>query len=158
MADTGTYFGGRRKTYLTTEGRAYGDTTGPVEFVMESATLTSAAAATAVNIIPDARVGTGRKFYMTGYISRVNGATNWATTANIKIQDTNGTPVDFITIAVNAASTNGNIRTVPGNAQVTLENAFANGTGGTAAKGLQIKGDANGTGSDMIITAWGVIK
>lgn len=148
---------GRRKHLVVTEGRTT-NVDEPIELVMESATLTSAAAATAVNIIPDARVGTGRKFYMTGYISRVNGATNWATTANIKIQDTNGTPVDFITIAVNAASTNGNIRTVPGNAQVTLENAFANGTGGTAGKGIQVKGDANGTGSDMIVTVFGYIK
>lgn len=158
MADTGTKYNNRRKTYLVTEGRDGQSGSGPIEYFHETVTITSAAAATAVNIIPDARVGAGRKVYLQGYISRVNGATNWATTASIKIQDTNSSAVDFVTIAVNAGTTNGNIRTVPGNANVTLENAFANGTGGTEAKGLQLKGDANGTGSDLLVTVWGVIN
>lgn len=149
--------GGRVKHSPVMEGKAVG-TTDPIELFHVTGTLTSAAAGTAVNLIPDAQVGTGRKVYIHGYISRVNGATNWATTTSIKVQDTNGTAVDFVTIAVNAGTTNGNIRTVPGNANVTLEDAFANGSGGTAGKGLQIKGNANGTGSDMIVTVWGLIK
>lgn len=144
----------RRKSNLVTELSSV--TAEPTEYFHETVTLTSAAAGTAVNILPDARVGAGRKVYLQGYISRVNGATNWATTTSIKIQDTSA--VDFITIAVAAGTTNGNIRTVPGTASVTLEDSFANGSGGTAAKGLQVKGNANGTGSDMLITVWGVIK
>jgi len=130
----------------------------PIEFFFATGTLTSAAAATAVVIIPDAQVGAGRKVYLWGYVSKVDGATNWATTGNIKIQDTEGTALDFITITVNAATTNGNVETVPGMSNVAMEDAFSEGSGGTAGRGLQIKGNANGTGSDMKITVWGIIK
>lgn len=139
------------------EGKGAG-TTVPIEFFYQTATLTSAAAATAVNVIPDAQVGSGRKVYLWGYVSKVDGATNWATTANIKIQDTNGSAVDFVTITVNAATTNGNVETVVGMSNVAMEDAYSEGSGGTAGKGLQIVGDANGTGSDMKITVWGIIK
>jgi len=137
------------------------ETTGAVpatdtwEVFHKTVTITSAAAATAVSVLSDAVVGTGRKVFLQGFIGRVNGATNWATTATVKIQDTNGTPVDFVTAAV--AALTGNSRVVPGTANVTLENAYANGTGGTLSKGLQLKGDANGTGSDLIVTVWGII-
>lgn len=121
-----------------------------------TATLTSAAAATAVNLLLDAHVPTGQKAYLQGFLVRVNGATGWGTTATVKIQDTNGTPVDFVTITV-AALTNA-ARVGPWSSHVTLETAFASGTGGTAVKGLRVKGDANGTGSDIIVSVWGVIK
>ena len=77
-----------------------------------TATITSAAAATAVSLLPASMV--------------------WGTTAPL----------------TNAA------RVVPGTANVTLEDAFAKGSGGTPGKGLQLKGDANGTGSDLIVTVW----
>lgn len=121
-----------------------------------TATITSAAAVTPVSLLADADVPAGKKVYLQGFIARVNGATVWATTANVKIQDTNGTPVDFVTMAV--AALTANARVVPGTADTVLESAYASGSGGTAAKGLRLKGDANGTGSDLIVTAWGVIK
>lgn len=117
-----------------------------------TATIASAAAATAVPLLPASMVPSGKKVYLLGFIARVNGATGWGTTATVKVQDTNGTPVDFVTMAV-AALTNA-ARVVPGTANVTLEDAFAKGSGGTAGKGLQLKGDANGTGSDLIVTVW----
>ncbi len=120
-----------------------------------TATITSAAAATAVPLLADSLIPSGKKVYLQGFIARVNGATGWGTTATVKIQDTNGTPVDFVTMAV-AALTNA-ARVVPGTANVTLEDAYAAGTGGTAGKGLQVKGNANGTGSNLIVSAWGVI-
>lgn len=156
MGSTGHFAGGRRKHYIVTEGKTGSQE--PVEFFYETATITSAAAATPVNIIPDARVGTGRKVYLQGYVTKVDGATNWATTGNLKIQDTNGTPVDFVTITVNAATTNGNVETVVGMSNVAMEDAYSEGSGGTAGKGLQVVGDANGTGSDMKFTVWGLIK
>lgn len=154
MGSTGHYAGGRRKHSIVTEGKT--GSQDPVEFFYETVTLTSAAAATAVNIVPDARVGTGRKAYPMGYVSRVDGATNWATTASIKIQDTSA--VDFFTITVNAATTNGNIETVPGMSNIAMDDAFAEGAGGTSGKGIQVVGNANGTGSDMKVTVWGIIK
>lgn len=112
--------------------------------------LTSAAAATPVSIIPDAMVGNGRKVYLQDHLLRVAGATNWATTANVKIQDTNGTPVDALTVLV--AALTGNSRVTKGTANSTMEAAYTDGTGLTAGRGLQIRGDANGTGST--ISGW----
>jgi hypothetical protein len=119
-------------------------------------TITSAAAVTAVDIIPDAEVPTGFVPFVTDFLGRVNGTTVWATTATVKIQDKNGTPVDFVTFAV--AGMTSQARLVPGSANVTLENAMSLGTGGTSGKGLQVKGDANGTGSDFVLTVRGFYK
>jgi len=157
MALTGRHLanGRRAKSPIMTEHGA--TNTENVEFFHETVTLTSAAAATAVNIIPDARVGPSRKVYVMGWVSKVSGATNWATTATITIEDTSA--VAFSTITVNAATTNGNVVAGPfSNSNVALNDPMAIGSGGTAAKGLQLKGDANGTGSDLKVTVWGVIK
>lgn len=157
MGTTSKHIGptGRTKAALHTE-LASGDTEN-VEFFHETATLTSAAAATAVNVIPDARVGAGRKVYVMGWVAKVSGATNWATTATLTIEDT--AAVAFSTVTVNAATTNGNVVSGPfSSSNVVLNGPMAIGTGGTAAKGVQIKGDANGTGSDWIVSVWGVIK
>jgi hypothetical protein len=121
-----------------------------------TATITSAACATAVNILTAATVPAGKKVYLQGFIAKVDGGTNWATTATVKIQDTNGTPVDFVTMAV--AALTGNAVVTTGTTNITAEDAFSEGSGGTAAKGLQLKGNANGTGSDLKVTVWGVIK
>lgn len=121
------------------------------------ATLTSAAAATPVSLVPDAAVPAGKKCYLTGFLMTVDGATVWATTANVKIQDTNGTPVDFATVLVALLTNAARVGCEP-KTNLTLEDAFALGTGGTAAKGLQVVGDANGTGSDLVVQVWGVIK
>lgn len=121
-----------------------------------TATITSAAASVAVSLISDAEVPAGFTPYVTDFIGRVNGTTAWGTTATVKIQDTNGTPVDFVTFAVAALTSQA--RVYKGTANVTVENAMANGTGGTASKGLQLKGNANGTGSDLIVTVSGFYK
>ena len=153
---TGKWVEGRRKTHLLLEAAQSAE---PIEFFFETATLTSAAAATAVNILSDARVGAGRKVYLLGYVAKVNGATNWATTANIKIQDTNSSAVDFITTTVNAATTNGNVVSFLGsNSNVAAGAGMVPTPGGTLGKGLQVKADANGTGSDYVVTVWGIIK
>lgn len=119
-------------------------------------TITSAAAATAVTLIADADVPTGKKIYVQGFIAKVDGATVWATTATVKIQDSNSSAVGFVTMAV--AALTGNAVVGPHVADITCEDAFSEGTGGTASKGLQLKGNANGTGSDLKVTVWGIIK
>lgn len=119
-------------------------------------TLTSAAAATPVVILADAKVPAGKKVYITGFTAQVNGGTLWATTATVTIEDTNGTPVVFSTIGVAALGAAATI--FPSTANVTNGNAFLLGTGGTAAKGIQMVGDANGTGSDLVVTIYGFIK
>jgi hypothetical protein len=133
-----------------------GDTSLATVPFMVTATITSAAAGTAVNLLPDSSVPAGRKAYITGFVAKVATGSNWATTATVKIQDTNGTPVDFFTIAVAALTSGAQLNT--NTANVTSAAAFYNGTGGTAAKGLQLKGDVNGTGSDLTVTVHGFIK
>lgn len=127
---------------------------GKIQF-QRTVTITSAAAGTAVNIVLDSEVPTGKKVYLLGFRGQVAGGTLWATTATVKVQDTNGTPVDFITVAVAAMTANANI--FANTTNVTPENAYMRNTGGTASKGLQLKGNANGTGSDFIVTVYGYI-
>lgn len=143
----------RSKTYMTTENSG----SEPVEYFDVSGTITSAAAATAVNILPDARVGPARKVYLTGGLMRVNGATGWGTTANVKLQDTNSSAVDFITVLVALLTNAARVDFQP-KANITLEDAFSLNTGGTLGKGLQLKGDANGTGSDLYVRCWGWLR
>lgn len=123
--------------------------------VFATFSITSAAAATAVNIIPDSAIPAGKKFYLTEFTGKVNGATAWATTATVKIQDTNGTAVDHVTIPVASMTANA---VVDRSSTVTKENAFSMATGGTAGKGVQIKGNANGTGSTFVGWIQGVIQ
>ena len=121
-----------------------------------TATLTSAGAGTAVALLADVAVPAGKKAYIAGFVAKVNGATPWATTAAVAIQDTNGTPVQFFSLAVAGLTANAEVRS--GSANVTSGAAFSLGSGGTTAKGLVLKGDANGTGSDLVVTVWGFIK
>jgi hypothetical protein len=127
-----------------------------VLLVRRTVTITSAAAATPISIVGDSEVPSGYTFFLTGFVARVNGTTGWGTTSTVKIQDTNASAVDFVTFAV-AGLTN-QARLVPGTANVTLEDAYSLGTGGTASKGLQIVGNANGTGSDFVVTVHGYYK
>ena len=127
----------------------------PIPFLV-TGTLTSAAAATAVTLLADGNVPAGKKVYVTGVNAKVNGATAWATTAEIDIADSNGAPVKFF--ALDASDLTGNAEVRAGSVGVTAQAAFSLAQGGTAAKGLVVKGDANGTGSDLVVTVWGYIK
>lgn len=121
-----------------------------------TATIASASCHTAVSVLADSYVGAGRIVHVTNVIARVNGTTAWATTATVKLQDTNGTPVDFVTYAV--ASMTSQARMFLGGTDVTTENALSLNSGGTAGKGLQLLGDANGTGSNFVVTVTGYIS
>lgn len=153
MGQTHTVHNKRTKSYIVTE---LSGTNLPERF-FETVTLTSAAAATPVNVMPDARVGPGRKVYLEGGLARVNGTTVWGTTATVKVQDTNGIPVDLITLAVAGLGSQSRLSFI-NQSNVTLEDAYSKGTGTTVAKGIQVVGDVNGTGSDLIVTVWGWIK
>ncbi|SRR6266487_4951230 len=121
-------------------------------------TLTAAAAATAIHVLLDATVGTGKKAYLTHMILNVNGATAWtdATATLVKVQDTNGTPLIGPTVPKALLIANANIGLT--SISVTLGNAVARGTGFTTAKGLDIIADANfAAGSDIYVTLVGYI-
>ncbi len=121
-------------------------------FLSASGTLTSAAAATAVSLIPDASVPAGMKLYLLGWQAKVNGADAWVgTVTKVIVEDTAG--VAFLELPV--AILLGNALIGPLTANVTQKDAWVLGTGGTASKGLRIKGDANASvsGSDVVFQA-----
>jgi hypothetical protein len=119
--------------------------------LIRTVTIVSTAAATPVSIVADSEVPAGFVPFAVDFFGKVNGATAWTVLATVKIQDTNGAPVDFATIAV--AALTGNAFIGRHTANVTIENAMALGTGGTSGKGLQVKGNANaGVGSNLVLT------
>lgn len=124
-------------------------------FFKKTAKLTSAAAATPVHLLTDAEVGAGKKAYVSKVYMSVDGAVNWGTTATVTLQDTAGSPVVGLTAAVAGLTANAMID--EGDTNVTLAAPIADGAGFTAAKGLDIAGNANGTGSDLIVTVFGCI-
>ena len=120
-------------------------------------TLTSAAAATPVEIISAATIGAGRKAYVTSILLTVSGATAWtdSTGTIVTIQDTNGSPVLGATFA--KAQLTGNAVLSHLSAGV-LSVPILTGVGFTTAKGLTISADSDfDAGSDIIVTVCGYI-
>lgn len=132
----------------------------PAEAVFSrTCTITSAAAATPVTCLADADVPAGKSAYLLGWHAKVNGATAWATTASCYIADSSGaggTGLIFITAAV--AALTGNAFIGDHSANITQGDAYALNSGSTAAKGMQVACNANGTGSSLVVTMLGVIK
>lgn len=124
-------------------------------FFKKTATLESASAATPVHLLTDAEVGSGKKAYVSKIYFSVDGNTKWEDTGNVTLQDTAGTPVVGATVAVDGLAANATFD--EGDTNVTLGEAIADGDGFTAGKGLDIVGNANGTGSDLIVTVFGCI-
>lgn len=123
-------------------------------FFSRTCTITSAAAATPVTCLADADVPLTKKAYLLGWHAKVNGATAWATTASCSISDS--ASVAFASIAVAAMTGNAFIGDTTAN--VTNQLAYYAGTGGMTDKGLQVSCNANGTGDDLIVTVYGVVK
>lgn len=123
---------------------------------VRTCTITSAAASTAVACLTDATVPPGKKAYITGWHAKVNGATAWATTATCWIQDTSGTANYFVTLGV--AALTGNAFVADHSSNVTQQAPYSRGLGGTADLGIEVACDANGTGSDLVVTIFGVVK
>jgi len=123
-------------------------------FFSRTCTITSAAAATPVNCLSDGSVPATKKAYLLGWHAKVSGATNWATTATCTLRDTSA--VSFVVMAV--AALTGNAFVGDHSANITQSSAYALNSGGTADKGLEIVCSANGTGSDLVVTIYGVIK
>ena len=116
--------------------------------------LTSAAAATAVTLVPDSWVYGGKKVYVSNVTAKVNGGTLWATTATVVLQDS--AAVAGVTYAVAGLTANAFLGLTTAN--VTVANPVALNTGFTASKGLVLVGNANGTGSDLYVTVTGYIR
>jgi len=124
-------------------------------FFKKTATLTSADAADPVHLLADEEVGAGEKVYVSKIYFSVDGATEWETTATVTLQDTADTPVVGATADVAGLTANAMID--EGDTNVTLAAPVADGDGFTAAKGLDIAGNDDGTGSDLIVTVFGCV-
>lgn len=124
-------------------------------FFKKTATLTSAAAATPVHILTAAEVGAGKKAYVSQVFLSVDGAVNWGTTATITLQDTAGSPVAGATF--DASKLLANSMHQLASSDFTLLAPVADGAGFTAAKGLDVVGNANGTGSNLLVTVFGCV-
>ena len=140
-------------------------------FFHETVQLTSAAATTAVNIIPDTDVTDDRILYATGFIVYNSGTTAWSggSFTNISIQDTSGVVFvrvktnglqggDYITIASNINAVDDGALAATSNLNYTDTAPLLKGEGGTANKGLQVVANALPTaGTTLYVTAWGFI-
>lgn len=135
--------------------KAYVDAAAPEIFWTRTCTITSAAAATPVTCLSDGAVGSKTAFVM-GWRGKVNGATAWATTATCAIKDSSGLAVPFVTVPV--AAMTGNAFVSDNSAGVTQSAAYSLNQGGSATRGLVLVCDANGTGSDLVVTVFGAIK
>ena len=116
-----------------------------------TATLTSAAGATEVVLLADAKVPAGKKVYLHSIFASVDGATEWAAVTKVSVKDS--ADVEGASFAVADLLANANLTI----ADATLADPIAQGVGFTAEKGLEIVADANGTGSNLIVTVFGYI-
>lgn len=121
---------------------------------VRTATISSATAATAVTLLSAADVSTSTP-YITHFHAKVNGSTPWATTSSCSIQDDAGSPVSLVDIPVAAMTANAFITE---NSGVTLNDPYVLGTGLTATQAVKLKCDANGTGSDLVVTISGALR
>lgn len=129
----------------------------PAEAVFtRTCTITSAAAITPVNCLSNADVPSAKRAYLLGWHAKVNGATAWATTTQCWIQDTAGVSNYFVTMPVAALTANAFVS--DHSAGVTQQSAYSLNQGSTMDYGAEIACDANGTGSDLVVTLYGVIK
>ena len=123
----------------------------------KTATLTAAAANTPVHILTDAEVGTGVAHIAT-FLLNVNGGTAWtdSTGTIVTVQDTDGTPTVGITAAKAQLAGNALLNLLE--TGITVGDAIIDGTGFTAAKGLDIAADSDfDAGDDIIVTISGVV-
>lgn len=108
-------------------------------------------------LFPTASVPAGKKFYIDSFLIKVNGAAAWVdgAVASLLIQDLNGAPVVFLTVAKAGLGANEYIIT-PADGDITIGAGFW--TGGTAAKGLCIvsnTGAVFGAGDTLIVRITG---
>lgn len=131
----------------------------PMLFFDRRVILTSAAAATALTIITNEEVPDGYRVYLHGLTARVNGATAWATTATVIVRTKASSPTTLVTLAVADLTANQFV------AMPIADGAITSAWGAEAEKGefadsgygIEVKGDANGTGSDLYVRVWGAL-
>lgn len=134
--------------------KGYVDAAAPEVFWTRTCTITSAAAATPVTCLSDGSVGT-KTAYLMGWRALVNGGTAWGTTTSCSIKDSSGLAIPFIEVPVSLLGSNAY---VVDSASVTHSAAYSLNQGSTPSRGLVLVCDADGTGSDLVVTMYGSIK
>ncbi len=120
-----------------------------------SCTISSASSATPTVCLDTLDIGTGQVAHISGFRAKVNGGTAWTGVVTCSIKD--AAAVSYVDIPV--ANLTGNAYINDSTAGVALNNPFSLGTGGTADNGINIVCNSNGiTGSDLVVTMYGVIK
>lgn len=125
----------------------------------KTVTLTAAAAATPVHVLPEALVAAGQKAFITNILLFVSGETAWTDelATGVSIQDTEAAPILAVSFA-KAQLTGGAILGMH-SAGVTLARPVLTGVGLTAGAGIDIAADGNfAAGSDIIVTVCGFIE
>lgn len=135
--------------------------TGTVIPFIATATLSSGTgASTTATLLSDTAVPAGKKVYVEGFRIVVNGTTAWSggTLSTVSILNSGtSSPVTYAIAPVASFTASNVIHSSGTNAGV--QPGFILGTGGAAAQGLIIKADATAAaGSDLVITAFGLIK
>ena len=131
-----------------------------IPFVATAALSSGTGAATTATLLPDTSVPAGKKVYVEGFRIVVNGTTAWSGGSFSTVSILNSGTSSPITYAITpvASLTASNVIYSSGTS-AGVQPGFILGTGGAAAKGLIIKADAAATaGSDLVITAFGLIK
>jgi hypothetical protein len=126
---------------------------------MVTGKLVASTAGTAVHLVPAASVPAGKKIHIRSFLLNVSGSTAWtdSTATKVILQDTAASPVLAFDIAKAVLTTNKVIDSF-GATSVTAYAPVLTGAGLTAAKGLDIKADANfAAGSDIYVTVSGYI-
>lgn len=129
---------------------------GPCEFFVDRTVTAAQLIAGPVTLINDSDVPSGYKLYVTELTIRW-GATAFATATDVRVSDTNSTPVDFVTVLV--ANTTGVTSWPIDETGVTWGSALNSRTGATAGKGLRVRttGSTPTSGSSFIVTVKGYI-
>lgn len=116
------------------------------------ATITSAAAATPVSLIPASDVPDGYAVEILDMRATVGGATQWGTTANVDLRTTTaGTVLVSMVVALLIAQGNVGLNSV---AADKLHSSLKGGALVDAGQGVNVVGNANGTGSDLTVTVY----
>ena len=134
--------------------RSAGSAPSPVkQIVGGGGILTSAAATTPIQALPDAQVPSNKSLFVGAFTLKVNGATPWTGAGTVfRIKGTDGTL--YASIAKSALTANAFL--TPFSTGVTLATAFTNG--GVAANGLVIDCDGAFAGSDILFDFVGYLS
>lgn len=130
-------------------------TTATADYRWIRASLTSAAANTAIDFLTNAEVGSTRTAYLVTYIGYVNGSTAWTAGAGgmtkVDVLDSSGLN-SFV--AITLANLTGNTAYFPGGTNNAMGSSYLLRTGTPIGNGLRLVADGTATaGSTLHVTA-----